>query len=68
MLSSKGNNLCFVAVFCLINKNSLLKHPIRSNTNMYSPFPKDGTGDYTYIQDAIDAMQGFPLAPITLYI
>lgn len=29
---------------------------------------KDGTGDYKYIQDAIDAMRGFPLAPITLYI
>ncbi len=29
---------------------------------------KDGTGDYMYIQDAIDAMRGFPLAPITLYI
>jgi pectinesterase len=29
---------------------------------------KDGSGDYTYIQDAVDAMRGFPLAPITLYI
>ncbi|MBC7889462.1 MAG: pectinesterase [Ferruginibacter sp.] len=29
---------------------------------------KDGTGDYTFIQDAIDAMRAFPLAPITLYI
>ena len=29
---------------------------------------KDGTGDYKYIQDAIDAMRAFPLAPITLYI
>lgn len=29
---------------------------------------KDGTGDYQYIQDAIDAMRVFPLAPITLYI
>lgn len=29
---------------------------------------KDGSGDYQYIQDAIDAMRGFPLAPITLYI
>jgi pectinesterase len=29
---------------------------------------KDGTGDYKYIQDAIDAMRVFPLAPITLYI
>lgn len=29
---------------------------------------KDGTGDYKYIQDAIDAMRVFPLAPITLFI
>lgn len=29
---------------------------------------KDGTGDYRYIQDAIDAMRVYPLQPITLYI
>lgn len=29
---------------------------------------KDGTGDYSSIQDAIDAMRVYPLAPITLYI
>ncbi|MDQ3277874.1 MAG: pectinesterase family protein [Bacteroidota bacterium] len=29
---------------------------------------KDGSGDYTFIQDAIDAMRVFPLLPITLYI
>ena len=29
---------------------------------------KDGTGDYKFIQDAIDAMRVFPLAPVTLYI
>ena len=29
---------------------------------------KDGTGDYKYIQDAIDAMRVFPLRPITLFI
>ncbi|MDQ6608309.1 MAG: pectinesterase family protein, partial [Bacteroidota bacterium] len=29
---------------------------------------KDGTGDFKYIQDAIDAMRVFPLQPITLYI
>jgi pectinesterase len=26
---------------------------------------KDGSGDYKYIQDAIDAMRVFPLEPIT---
>src|SRR5215211_8558686 len=29
---------------------------------------KDGTGDYKYIQDAIDAMRVYPLQRITLYI
>lgn len=29
---------------------------------------KDGSGDYTYIQDAINSMRVYPLAPITLYI
>ncbi|WP_051107223.1 pectinesterase family protein [Niabella aurantiaca] len=29
---------------------------------------KDGSGDFKYIQDAIDAMRVYPLAPITLYI
>jgi len=29
---------------------------------------KDGSGDYRYIQDAIDAMRIYPLSPITLYI
>ncbi|TDD98706.1 pectinesterase family protein [Flavobacterium cellulosilyticum] len=29
---------------------------------------KDGSGDYKYIQDAINAMRIFPLGPITLYI
>jgi pectinesterase len=29
---------------------------------------KDGSGDYKYIQDAIDAMRVFPLERITLYI
>ncbi len=29
---------------------------------------KDGTGEYSSIQEAIDAMRVYPLAPITLYI
>lgn len=29
---------------------------------------KDGSGEYASIQDAIDAMRVYPLAPITLYI
>ncbi|MES2891811.1 MAG: pectinesterase family protein [Bacteroidota bacterium] len=42
-----------------------------ANPNQYKyifTVAKDGTGDYTYIQDAIDAMRVFPLQPITLYI
>ena len=42
-----------------------------SNPNQYKyvfTVAKDGSGDYKYIQDAIDAMRVFPLAPITLYI
>ena len=29
---------------------------------------KDGSGEFKFIQDAIDAMRVYPLAPITLYI
>src|SRR5438874_13277638 len=29
---------------------------------------KDGSGEFKYIQDAIDAMRVYPLAQITLYI
>ena len=29
---------------------------------------KDGSGEYKFIQDALDAMRVFPLATITLYI
>ena len=29
---------------------------------------KDGTGEYAFIQDAIDAIRVYPLAPITVYI
>src|SRR5438128_8015530 len=29
---------------------------------------KDGSGDFKFIQEAIDAMRAYPLAPITLYI
>ncbi len=29
---------------------------------------KDGTGDYAFIQDAIDAIRVYPLAPIKIYI
>jgi len=45
--------------------------PQTSNPQQYKyvfTVAKDGSGDYTYIQDAIDAMRVYPLATITLYI
>lgn len=42
-----------------------------ANPQQYKYFftvAKDGTGDYKFIQEAIDAMRAYPLAPITLYI
>ena len=42
-----------------------------ANPQQYKYFftvSKDGTGDYQYIQDAIDAMRVYPLQPITLFI
>lgn len=52
----------------------LVSQPIFSQTSNPQQYKyvftvaKDGTGDYKYIQDAIDAMRVFPLQPITLYI
>lgn len=46
-------------------------HAQTSNPRQYQyvfTVAKDGSGDYKYIQDAIDAMRVFPLARITLYI
>lgn len=67
MLSSKKITYTLL-LFCLISKNSFTQ---TSNPQQYKyvfTVAKDGTGDYKYIQDAIDAMRVFPLAPITLYI
>lgn len=50
------------------------RHPAQAQTSNPSKYKytftvaKDGTGDYKYIQEAIDAMRVYPLAPITLYI
>lgn len=53
---------------CLISSSPFAQ---TSNPKQYKyvfTVAKDGTGDYKYIQDAIDAMRVFPLEPITLYI
>jgi pectinesterase len=45
--------------------------PQTSNPQQYKDVftvAKDGTGDYRYIQDAIDAMGVYPVQRITLYI
>lgn len=64
----------------LLKKHVLLLLFIVSVTNVFAQttnrqqykyiftVAKDGSGDYKYIQDAIDAMRVFPLAPITLFI
>lgn len=56
--------LCFFCKFQSLNGQT-------SNPEKYKyhfVVAKDGSGDYKYIQDAINAMRVFPLAPITLYI
>ena len=58
----------FLAGFLLV---SILSQAQTSNPQQYKyvfTVAKDGTGDYMFIQDAIDAMRVYPLAPITLYI
>jgi len=53
----------FLVVFCVKGQTA--------NPQQYRyvfTVAKDGTGDYYNIQDAIDAMRVYPLAPITLYI
>jgi pectinesterase len=60
----------FILIFCFITHGKY-SFAQTSNPQQYKyvfTVSKDGTGDYKYIQDAIDAMRVFPLAPITLYI
>src|SRR6187402_1048813 len=57
-----------IFVFLFIAKSLM---PQTTNPQQYKyvfTVAKDGTGDYKYIQEAIDAMRVYPLAPITLYI
>lgn len=58
----------FVLVFCLSVTASLGQTANPQQYKYVFTVAKDGSGDYRYIQDAIDAMRVFPLAPITLYI
>jgi pectinesterase len=61
--------LAFIAILFVVAVTAA--HAQTANPQQYKyvfTVAKDGTGDYKYIQDAIDAMRVFPLAPITLYI
>jgi pectinesterase len=60
--------LTFSFAFCVLHFSLVAQ---TSNPQQYKyvfTVAKDGTGDYRYIQDAIDAMRVYPLQPITLYI
>src|SRR5678816_361516 len=59
----------FCTIWLVIYNTGLLGQT--SNPQQYKyvfTVAKDGSGDFKYIQDAIDAMRVYPLAPITLYI
>src|SRR5581483_440077 len=61
--------LVFIAVFTAIACTATQAQTANPQQYKYVfTVAKDGTGDFKYIQDAIDAMRVFPLAPITLYI
>ena len=63
----KQTSLLFVCLFfCSMQLFSQTSNP--QQYRYVFTVAKDGTGDYKYIQDAIDAMRVFPLQPITLYI
>lgn len=62
----KKNSLLILLLLCGWNLAAQTANP-----NQYKyvfTVAKDGSGDYVNIQDAIDAMRVYPLAPITLYI
>jgi pectinesterase len=68
MITHRYFGMTLVAIL-LIGSSSLLAQT--SNPQQYKyefTVAKDGSGDYKYIQDAIDAMRAFPLAPIRLFI
>lgn len=61
-------SIVVAVIFCLASARSFSQ---TSNPQQYKyifTVAKDGSGDYKYIQDAIDAMRVYPLKPITLYI
>lgn len=64
-------NATRLIIFILLMGTSHFAQAQTSNPQQYQytfTVAGDGSGDYKYIQDAIDAMRVYPLAPITLYI
>lgn len=65
----KVERLFILLLICSCVTNNLWSQT--SNPQQYKyvfTVAKDGSGDYKYIQEAIDAMRVYPLMPITLYI
>ncbi|WNH09119.1 pectinesterase family protein [Thalassobellus suaedae] len=58
----------FIIFFIFISQSLFAQTSNPEKYKYHFVVSKDGSGDYKYIQDAIDAMRVFPLAPITLYI
>jgi len=65
---TKRTMFCLSLFFCLLITGA---HAQTGNPQQFKyvfTVAKDGSGDFKYIQDAIDAMRVYPLARITLYI
>lgn len=63
-----GKSVLLLALFCLVVVTSVGQTANPQQYNYVFTVAKDGSGDYRYIQDAIDAARVYPLMPITLYI
>lgn len=64
----RANIYKVVCLFLFISNNIFSQTANPDKYKYVFTVAKDGSGDYTNIQDAIDAMRVFSLAPITLYI
>lgn len=61
--------MCFILLVLLLAAATIKAQTGNADKYKYTfTVAKDGSGDYKYIQEAIDAMRVYPLAPITLYI
>lgn len=66
MINYKNITLLFTLGFMSCALYAQTAHPEQYKYSFI--VAQDGTGEYIHIQDAIKAMRGYPLAPITLYI